>query len=274
MASQPIFRRIDHEREFDTNWDVSSAASCFSGYRSVRRSCQLRGDTFKPGLCSNVCYDLSSVWGRPNHLRSCRDTRLLKWKLADDFTPQTFPAFVFTGGQEAGAPDPFVGFSFGVVNTTTGDLTFTYSFTTPFVGGPYTMAQTIFVDSLINTAFSGTESVTPNGDPYIMESDVNSVHSRLRPGNRLHDSTIAAFLLSERGHWRNWTGALFFCRVGQSDGFGILHFDAQHAVHADWTDRIARTGAGAWNVGAAWFRGFGAGGNSAPETDLALRAQG
>ena len=113
---------------------------------------------------------------RPNNLESCGDTGLYSsgsWLTT--FTPQTFPAFLFTGGQEAGAPDPFVGFSFGVINTSGGNLTFNYSFTTPFAGGPYTMAQTIFVDSLINTAFAGTESVTPNGDPFIMESDVNSI---------------------------------------------------------------------------------------------------
>ena len=125
------------------------------------------------------------------------------------FTPQTFPAFVFTGGQEAGAPDPFVGFSFGVINTTAGNLTFNYTFTTPFAGGPYTMAQTIFVDTLINTAFAGTASVTPNGDPFIMESDVNSV---LIPGfGRGTGCTTAP-------------SPLFYCQSGAIGGIGPVPY--------------------------------------------------
>ncbi len=91
------------------------------------------------------------------------------------FTPQIFPSFLFTGGQAATAPDPFVGFSFGVINTTSSSLLFSYDFITPFGGGPYTQAQTIFVDSLLDTAFAGTSTVTPSGDPFIMESYVNGV---------------------------------------------------------------------------------------------------
>jgi hypothetical protein len=125
------------------------------------------------------------------------------------FTPQTFPAFVFTGGQAASAPDPFVAFSFGVVNTTAGNLTFNYSFTTPFAGGPYFKAQTIFVDVLINTAFAGTESVTPNGDPFIMESYVNGV---LIPGfGRGTGCTTAP-------------SPLFFCQSGSIGGIGPVPY--------------------------------------------------
>jgi PEP-CTERM motif len=103
----------------------------------------------------------------------------------------------------------FVGFSFGVVNTTTGNLTFDYSFTTPFAGGPYTMAKTIFVDVLINTAFSGTESVTPNGDPFIMESYVNSV---MIPGfGRGTGCTTAP-------------SPLFFCQSGAIGGIGPVPY--------------------------------------------------
>lgn len=126
------------------------------------------------------------------------------------FTPQTFPAFLFTGGQEVSAPDPFVGFSFGVINTTPGNLTFNYTFTTPFAGGPYTMAQTIFVDVLVNTAFAGTESVTPNGGPFIMVSDVNGVPI---PGFGLGTGCT--------------TGIGFFCQSGSIGAIGpVPYFSA------------------------------------------------
>jgi hypothetical protein len=125
------------------------------------------------------------------------------------FTPQTFPAFLFTGGQLASAPDPFVGFSFGVINTTAGNLTFNYSFTTPFSGGPFTMAQTVFADVLINTAFAGSATVTPSGDPFIMESDVNSV---LIPGfGRGTGCTTAP-------------SPLFFCQSGAIGGIGPVPY--------------------------------------------------
>lgn len=125
------------------------------------------------------------------------------------FVPQAFPAFLFTGGQEAAAPDPFVGFSFGVINSTAGNLTFNYDFTTPFAGGPYTQAQTIFVDVLINTAFAGTSSVTPNGDKFIMESYVNGV---LIPGfGRGNGCTTAP-------------SPLFFCQSGFIGGVGPVAY--------------------------------------------------
>jgi PEP-CTERM motif len=91
------------------------------------------------------------------------------------FVPQMFPAFLFTGGQATSAPDPLVGFSFGVINTSPSNQTFSYDFVTPFAGGPYYQAQTLFADTLINTNFSGTTTVTPFGDKYIMESYVNGV---------------------------------------------------------------------------------------------------
>lgn len=64
------------------------------------------------------------------------------------FMPQQFPAFSFNGGTATSDTDPLVGFSFGVINSGATNLTFTYDFTTPFVGGPYTFARTIFADTL------------------------------------------------------------------------------------------------------------------------------
>ena len=91
------------------------------------------------------------------------------------FMPQTFPTFTFTGGHATTDTDPFVGFSFGVVNASPVDLVVGYDFVTPFIKGPYTFAQTIFVDVLLNTALKGTATVTPSGDPFIMESYVDGV---------------------------------------------------------------------------------------------------
>jgi PEP-CTERM motif len=125
------------------------------------------------------------------------------------FTPQSFPAFLFTGGQAATEPDPFVGFSFGVINTTTGNLTFSYDFITPFGGGSYQNAQTIFVDVLLDTAFAGTASVTPTGDPFIMESYVNGV------------------LISGFGRGTGCTTApspLFFCQSGAIGSIGPVPY--------------------------------------------------
>ena len=71
------------------------------------------------------------------------------------------------------------------------------------------MAQTIFVDALINTAFAGTESVTPNGDPFIMESDVNSV---IIPGfGRGTGCTTAP-------------SPLFYCQSGAIGGIGPVPY--------------------------------------------------
>lgn len=92
------------------------------------------------------------------------------------FTPQTFPEFLFTGGQLNSAPDPFVGYSLGVINASLASLSFSYDYITPFAGGPYREAQTIFVDALIDTAFSGTSTDTPvGGGGFIQNSYVNGV---------------------------------------------------------------------------------------------------
>jgi hypothetical protein len=96
------------------------------------------------------------------------------WLLS--FDPQELPKLLlFTGGDTLTGPDPFVGFAFGVINHTKSNLTFSYDFVTPFGGGPYSKADTIFADVLIDTAFTGTSTVSPVADPFIMESYVNGV---------------------------------------------------------------------------------------------------
>ena len=105
--------------------------------------------------------------------------------------------------------DPFVGFSFGVINSSPVDMTFVYDFISPFVGGPYGFAQTIFADVLLDTAFLGTSSVTPVGDPYIMESYVNGL---LIPGfGRGTGCTTAP-------------SPLFFCQSGAIGAVGPLPY--------------------------------------------------
>jgi hypothetical protein len=86
------------------------------------------------------------------------------------FTPQAFPDFVSTGGQLAANADPYVGFSFGVINTTNLLETFNYDFTTPYAGGPYGYLQSVFGDVLIDSNFTGTSKVTPVGSLYIMNT--------------------------------------------------------------------------------------------------------
>jgi hypothetical protein len=86
------------------------------------------------------------------------------------FTPQTFSNFTFTGGQLASSPDPYVGFSFGIVNTSKQAMTFNYDFTTPYAGGPYAFVSSVFGDVLIDTNFTGTSTVTPIGSNYIMNT--------------------------------------------------------------------------------------------------------
>jgi PEP-CTERM motif len=87
-----------------------------------------------------------------------------------DFVPQQFAQFLWTGGQLASSPDPFVGFSFGVINQSNQTMTFNYDFTTPYAGGPYGYLQSVFGDVLINTAFMGTATVAPVGSSYIMNT--------------------------------------------------------------------------------------------------------
>jgi hypothetical protein len=114
----------------------------------------------------------------------------------ESFVPQIFPSFLFTGGQAVSGPDPFVGFSFGTINNTASNLTFTYDFVTPFGGGPYSMAQTVFADVLIDGAFAGTATVAPSGDPFIMESYVNGV---LIPGFGRGDGCTTVSFVCQSG---------------------------------------------------------------------------
>ncbi len=87
-----------------------------------------------------------------------------------DFVPQVFPEFLFTGGQLVTTPDPFVGFSFGVINNSHALMTFNYDFTAPYAGGPYLLAQSIFGDVLIDTNFAGNSTVAPVGSRFIMNT--------------------------------------------------------------------------------------------------------
>ena len=92
-----------------------------------------------------------------------------------NFAPQTFSGVVWTGGQLVADSDPFVGFSTGFINNTNHNVTFSYSYVNPlYTGGPYGYAQTILADVLIDTAFSGTSTMTPVGGPYIMNTYDNS----------------------------------------------------------------------------------------------------
>src|ERR1017187_8061778 len=76
-----------------------------------------------------------------------------------EYTPQTFPDFLFTGGQVASSPDPFVGFSFGVINNSGQMMAFNYDFATPYPGRPYAIVQSVFGDVLIETNFVGPSTV-------------------------------------------------------------------------------------------------------------------
>lgn len=75
---------------------------------------------------------------------------------------QTFPS-LFTGGSVSSSPDPFVSFSFGQISSTTSNVVFHYDFTTLFAGGPYTIAELFFSDTLTHTKFDKlTSTVTPD----------------------------------------------------------------------------------------------------------------
>ena len=87
-----------------------------------------------------------------------------------EYTPQTFPDFLFTGGQVASSPDPFVGFSFGIINSSGHTMTFNYDFITPYAGGPYAFVQSVFGDVLIDTNFVGTSTIKPVGTKYVMNT--------------------------------------------------------------------------------------------------------
>jgi hypothetical protein len=89
-----------------------------------------------------------------------------------DFVPQLPVNSLFTGGQAVTNPaDPFVGFSFGVINHTGQTETFNYDFQTPYSGGPYYYLQAVFGDVLIDTNFAGQSTVAsvPPGQ-YIMNT--------------------------------------------------------------------------------------------------------
>ena len=106
------------------------------------------------------------------------------WSL--DFVPQHFGGDpLFTGGQLVTSPDPFVGFSYGVINSSATDvLTFNYDFLTPYGGGGTGTLQTIFGDTLINTNFKGTAEVAtvPPGK-YLMNTwDTGSLVGPARLG--------------------------------------------------------------------------------------------
>src|ERR1019366_8443352 len=87
-----------------------------------------------------------------------------------NFGSESTAAFVFTGGQLVTNSDPFVGFSFGVINTLKTNETFSFDYQTPFSGGPYGYLQSVFGDVLIDSNFTGTSKVTPVGSLYIMNT--------------------------------------------------------------------------------------------------------
>jgi hypothetical protein len=87
-----------------------------------------------------------------------------------DFVPQIFANFLWTGGQLVTSPDPFVGFSFGVINNSNSVMTWNYDFQTPYAGGAYALVQSVFGDVLIDTKFSGTSTVAPKNSLYIMNT--------------------------------------------------------------------------------------------------------
>lgn len=123
-----------------------------------------------------------------------------------NFTPETLPSFLFTGGQLAANTDPFVGFSFGVINTSSSTMTFNYDFTTPYSGGPYGYLQSVFGDVLIDTNFSGTSKVTPVGSTYIMNT--------YDTGN----------LLNQVGLGKGCTTVGFVCTSPDDGTIGPLHY--------------------------------------------------
>ena len=82
-----------------------------------------------------------------------------------NLTPQTSNGYTFTGGQVAANADPFLTFSFGVINVTNNQsLVFNYDISTPFSGTlPIGVAKTFFSDRLQYTGASGGHiSVAPD----------------------------------------------------------------------------------------------------------------
>jgi hypothetical protein len=124
-----------------------------------------------------------------------------------NFTPQPFPAFFFTGGKLFSAPDPLLGFATGFNNTTgSATMTFSYDFTTPYAGGPYSEIRSLFSDSLSNVGSASTTTVAPVGN-FIMNTFVNGV------------------LVSSVGRGTGCTtGASFVCQSGAIGLIGPLPY--------------------------------------------------
>jgi len=87
-----------------------------------------------------------------------------------DLIPQGPLSRLWTGGQLITTPDPYVGFSFGVINNTGSVAQFNYDFFAPYAGGPYAYVQSIFGDVLIDTLFQGFSTVMPVGSKFIMNT--------------------------------------------------------------------------------------------------------
>ncbi len=82
-----------------------------------------------------------------------------------NFTPQTGVGYVFTGGQLASSPDPFLSYSFGVVNKSSKSMIFNFDYTTTYTGSePIYAAETFFSDRLSFLGRTGSASVAPYAD--------------------------------------------------------------------------------------------------------------
>ena len=87
-----------------------------------------------------------------------------------DFGAQSFGGFQFNGGALQANSDPFVGFSIGATNHSGHTVTVSFDYVTPYSGGPYGFAQTVYGDVLIDTNFSGQSTMHPVGGAYIMKT--------------------------------------------------------------------------------------------------------
>ena len=93
-----------------------------------------------------------------------------------------------------------------------------------------TLAQTILSDMLIDTAFSGTSTVTPVGGPYIMNTTTRAPY--LFPGSGIGKGCTTVMLrLSESRCGRNWPTTLYLERIGLPGGGGFLHSDSALAIY-------------------------------------------
>jgi PEP-CTERM motif-containing protein len=79
------------------------------------------------------------------------------------FTPQQGTGFTFTGGQLASSSDPFISYSFGVVNSSSSNMVYNFDYTTTFNTGIYPIyaAETFFFDGLQCTGPCVSTFVTP-----------------------------------------------------------------------------------------------------------------